>query len=506
MNAPEKLGSALQGCCAAESGPIPGKAPAVAAPDHGQPAQAASGLHVAVIGSGSAAMAAATRLAEAGARVTMIERGTLGGTCVNVGCVPSKIFIRAAQVAHTRKTSPFDAGIAPCAPAVDRAALLAQQQARVDALRAAKYGNVVARHTAIRRVQGQASFAGPASLHVHLAAGGEETVAFDRCLIATGARPARPELPGLAGTPYWTSTEALQADAVPPRLLVLGASVVALELAQAWARLGSRVTVVARSSLLSREDPLIGRVLADSLRGEGMEVLLHTACHAVDHAAGRFTLRTSAGPLEAEALLVATGRTANTEALNLHAAGVQTDTAGQIVVGADLRTSAAGIYAAGDCTALPQHVYVAAASGSRAAANMLGGQARLDLAAMPAVVFTDPQVATVGLTETQARAAALAVDSRVLALEQVPRALANFDTRGFVKLVAEASSGRLLGAQIVADGAGEMIQTVALALRAGLCVHDLADALFPYLTMVEGLKLAAQIFTRDVTQLSCCAA
>ena len=502
MNAPEKLAPALRDCCATDTS----QTPTVATPGHGLPANVESGLHVAVVGSGSAAMAAATRLAEAGSRVTMIERGTLGGTCVNVGCVPSKIFIRAAHVAHTRKTSPFDAGIAPCAPVIERAALLVQQQARVDALRAAKYDNVVARHAAIRRVQGHASFAGPAALRVRLAAGGEETVTFDRCLIATGARPAIPDLPGLAGTPYWTSTEALQADAVPPRLLVLGASVVALELAQAYARLGSRVTVVARSSLLSREDALIGTMLADILRGEGMQVLLQTASHAVDYAGGRFTLRTSAGTHEAEALLVATGRTANTDTLNLQAAGVQVDAAGQIVVGADLRTSAAGIYAAGDCTALPQYVYVAAASGSRAAANMLGGQMRLDLAVMPAVVFTDPQVATVGMAEAQARDAGLAVDTRVLALEQVPRALANFDTRGFVKLVAEAGSGRLLGAQIVADGAGEMIQAAALALRAGMSVHDLADALFPYLTMVEGLKLTAQTFTRDVTQLSCCAA
>jgi mercuric reductase len=148
---------------------------------------------------------------------------------------------------------------------------------------------------------------------------------------------------------------------------------------------------------------------------------------------------------------------------------------------------------------------VAAAAGTRAAINMTGGEAALDLSAMPAVVFTDPQVATVGLTETEARAKGLEVDTRTLPLDNVPRALANFDTRGFIKLVAEAGGGRLLGVQAVTPDAGELIQSAALALRARMTVHDLADQLFPYLTMVEGLKLCAQTFTKDVKQLSCCA-
>lgn len=163
------------------------------------------------------------------------------------------------------------------------------------------------------------------------------------------------------------------------------------------------------------------------------------------------------------------------------------------------------VYAVGDCTGLPEFVYVAAAAGTRAALNMTGGDAALDLATLPAVVFTDPQAAWVGLTEAEAKERGLAVERRTLPLDHVPRALANFETRGFVKLVADAGTGRLLGARVLADGAGEVIQAAALALRAGMTVHDLADQLFPYLTMVEGLKLAAQSFTRDVSRLSCCA-
>ncbi|MEP6591469.1 MAG: mercuric reductase, partial [Gemmatimonadota bacterium] len=164
-----------------------------------------------------------------------------------------------------------------------------------------------------------------------------------------------------------------------------------------------------------------------------------------------------------------------------------------------------GIYAVGDCTTQPQFVYVAAAAGTRAAVNLMGGNRTLDLSSMPAVVFTDPQVATVGLSEAAARERGIATDQRTLSLLHVPRALVNFDTRGAIKLVVEAGSGRLLGVQVLSAEAGEIIQTAAMALRARLTVEELADQLFPYLTMVEGLKLAAQTFTKDVSQLSCCA-
>ncbi|MGH8848267.1 MAG: mercury(II) reductase, partial [Polaromonas sp.] len=170
-----------------------------------------------------------------------------------------------------------------------------------------------------------------------------------------------------------------------------------------------------------------------------------------------------------------------------------------------LRTSSPHIYAAGDCTDQPQFVYVAAAAGTRAAINMTGGEASLDLAVVPAVVFTDPQVATVGYSEAEAHHDGIETDSRTLTLDNVPRALVNFDTRGFIKLVAEAGSGRLIGVQAVAPEAGEFIQTAALAIRARMTVQELAGQLFPYLTMVEGLKLAAQTFNKDVKQLSCCA-
>ena len=209
--------------------------------------------------------------------------------------------------------------------------------------------------------------------------------------------------------------------------------------------------------------------------------------------------------MRVERLLVATGRAPNTQSLGLDAAGVKMSPSGAIIVDKGMRTSAPGIYAAGDCTDQPQFVYVAAAAGTRAAINMTGGEAELDLTAMPTVVFTDPQIATVGLDESQAQRQGIQTDSRLLTLDNVPRALANFDTRGFIKLVAEVGTGRLLGVQAVAPEAGELIQTAAIAIRMRMTVRELADQLFPYLTMVEGIKLAAQTFTKDVKQLSCCA-
>ena len=462
-------------------------------------------LHVAVIGSGGAAMAAALKAVEQGARVTLIERGTIGGTCVNVGCVPSKIMIRAAHIVHLRRESPFDAGLPAAAPAVLRERLLAQQQGRVEELRHAKYEGILASTPAITVLRGEARFRDTRTLTVATADGGTHEVNFDRCLIATGASPALPPIPGLADTPHWTSTEALESSSLPERLAVIGSSVVAVELAQAFARLGSQVTILARSTLFFREDPAIGEAVTDAFRAEGLEVLDHTQASHVAYAGGEFVLTTGQGEVRADKLLVATGRAPNTRSLNLEAAGVEVNAQGAIVIDRAMRTSAPHIFAAGDCTDQPQFVYVAAAAGTRAAINMTGGDAALDLTAMPAVVFTDPQVATVGYSEAEAQRAGLETDSRTLSLDNVPRALANFDTRGFIKLVAEAGSGRLLGVQAVAPEAGELIQTAVLAIRNRMTVQELADQLFPYLTMVEGLKLAAQTFTKDVKQLSCCA-
>ena len=471
------------------------------------------GLHVAIVGTGSGAFAAAIKAVEEGASVTIIEAGeVIGGACVNVGCVPSKIMIRGAHIAHLQGHHAA-AGVPLNTPAIDRKAMVAQQQAWVEKLRFAKYESILESNPGITLLRGMARFQNASTLVVAQADGSETTLQPDRILLAVGASASIPKIPGLSDTPYWTSAEALVAEDIPQHLIVLGGSVVALELAQAFRYLGAEVTVVAHSTLLSKQDPQIGEGLKQVFEDEGIKVMLHTLAEAVSHDGQQFRLATNNGEISGNQLLVATGRQPNTAALDLSKAGVETDPRGGIVIDDHMRTNVENIYAAGDCTNQPQFVYVAAAAGTRAARNMTGGDVALDLTVMPAVVFTNPQAATVGLNEQQAQAQGIVVESRTLELENVPRALANFDSlgltkgsiKGFIKLVAEKDSGRIVGCQVLAAEGGEIIQTAALAIRHRMTTQELADQLFPYLTMVEGLKLCAQTFTKDVKQLSCCA-
>ena len=461
-------------------------------------------LKVVIIGSGSAAFAAALRAAEDGAQVTIVEAGTIGGTCVNVGCVPSKIMIRAAQIARQQSHHPF-AGVGSNVANINRAQMVGQQQGLVDELRHGKYESILESNPAINLVRGIAKFINANTIEIASADKATKQITSDCILIATGRSPSIPDVSGLAETPYWTSTKALIAEKLPTHLIVYGASVVAVELAQAFLRLGTKVTMIARSTLMSKEDPAIGSGLHAALEAEGMRILTHTQAKNVHYANDAFEVDVGTEIIMGDQLLIATGRDANTKNLGLSAAGVEVDATGAIIINAHMQTSAPGVYAAGDCTNQPQYVYVAAAAGTRAAINMLGENATLDLSAMPAVVFTDPQIATVGMSEAEAKAIGIEVDSRTLTLDNVPRAVANFDTTGFIKLVAYKKSGRLLGAQILSAEGGEMIQTAVLAVRNGMTVKELGDQLFPYLTMVEGLKLCAQTFFKDVKQLSCCA-
>ncbi|MGB1200303.1 MAG: mercury(II) reductase [Cognaticolwellia aestuarii] len=463
-------------------------------------------LLVAIIGSGSAAFACAIKAAEGGARVTIIE-GTdvIGGCCVNVGCVPSKILIRAAQLAHQQRTNPFD-GLKNTHPQLSRSLLAHQQTARVEELRGAKYESILNKNPALSLLKGYARFKDKNTLLVKKNDGSEDELHANRILIATGSAPTVPLIDGLSDTPYWTSTEALFAEELPMSLIVIGSSVVALEIAQAYARLGSQVTVLARHTLLYAEDPLLGEKLTECFEKEGIRVLDNTQASYISHDGRTFSLSTNNGVLKADKLLVSTGRHANTAKLELENTGVETERNGAIVVNDKMETSTANIYAAGDCSNMPQFVYVAAAAGSRAGINMTGGDTKLNLSTMPAVIFTDPQVATVGLTEKQAVTGGYDVISRVLDMHNVPRALANFETDGFIKLVADKLTGKILGAQILAHEGGELIQSAALAIHNNMTVDDLAGQLFPYLTMVEGLKLCAQTFSKDVAELSCCAA
>ncbi len=472
---------------------------------HGAPRKRDDKLHIAIIGSGSAAFAAATKSVEKGARVSIIEAGeVIGGTCVNIGCVPSKIMIRAASIVHNQSHHAFD-GIPLNTPEIDRSKMLAQQEKRVKELRYAKYEKILEQNPDISLIRGFARFINEYTLGITDGQGNESRLEADRILIATGASTNIPDIPGLADTPWWTSTEALQTKRLPDHLIILGGSVTALEMAQAFHHLGCKVTLIARNQLLSKEDHLIQTEIKSILENEGIHIFTQTTPDRVSHDGALFSLSINGRILQADALLLATGRRANTGQLDLDKAGVKTDKTGAIKIDGFMRTSSNSIYAAGDCTTQPQFVYVAAAAGTRAAINMSGGDSELDLAILPSVIFTSPQIASVGLTEQQANLHGIDNTSRTLTLDNVPRALANFDTRGFIKLVAENKTGHIIGCHAIGENAGEIIQSAALAIRNKMSIDDLANQLFPYLTMVEGLKLCAQTFSKDVSQLSCCA-
>ncbi len=460
---------------------------------------------LAVVGAGSAGFAAAIAAAERGARVLLVGFGTIGGTCVNIGCVPSKFLIRAAEAAVAGRHAQRFPGITSETRVVDWTALQQVRAELVARLRQEKYVELLPHYPTIRYVEGRA----------RLVADGVEVAdrhyAVPRVVLSTGARPAIPPIPGLAEVPVLTSTEALELAERPASLLVMGAGYIGLELAQAYARFGTRVTLLCRRRPLPEQDPEVSEALADFLAEEGVRLVSGVRYRAVRRGGEGVELEVEReGRVElftASRLLVATGRAPNIEGLGLDELDIATDARGFIRTDRHLRTSRPGVYAAGDVTGRHMFVYTAARQGRIAALNALEGDREVyDPKAVPAVVFTDPQLATVGLGEQAARAAGYEVEVRTLPLDQVPRALAARDTRGFVRMVAERASGRLLGVQILAPEGSDSIQTATLALEAGWTVSRLAESLFPYLTTVEGLRLAAQTFARDVSRLSCCAA
>jgi mercuric reductase len=460
---------------------------------------------LAVLGAGSAGFAAAIRAVDSGARVVLVQSGTLGGTCVNVGCVPSKTLIRAAEAIHHQRVHPFG-GIDTREPSVDWSAVRAGKDDLVGALRKAKYEDVLAGYPEITLVEGRGVFDADGRLHLE----DGTPMPAKATIVTTGSSPWVPEVPGLKDAGYLDSTALLDIEDLPRRLAVLGAGSVGLELAQAYARFGVQVTIMVRSRVLSQQDEDVSTELTKHLRDEGVTVLTGVSIDGVTRGDSGRQIEYRApdgteGSLEVDQILVASGRRANTSHMGLEEAGVKLGARGELLVDAGQRSSNPRIFAAGDVTGGPMHVYVAAQAGQIAATNALGGDDVLDLSVLPAVVFTDPAVATVGMTEAQARSVGIEPLVSILPLEHVPRAIAARDTRGFVKLVADASTRKIIGAQVVAPEAGEMIMEPSLAIRFGLTVEDLTSMLHPYLTLSEGIKLAALTFDKDVATLSCCA-
>lgn len=474
-----------------------------------------AGYDLAVIGSGGGAFAAAIRATTLGKRVVMVERSTVGGTCVNTGCIPSKALLAAAEARRVPLDAARFPGITATAGPLDMPALIAGKDDLVGSLRAEKYLDLAAEYGWDLR-RGSASFSGTFSrpvLQTTAPDGSARAVDAEHYLIATGSAPWAPPIEGLEDTGYLTSTTAMELDHVPDSLLIIGGGYVALEQAQLFARLGSRVTMVVRSRLASDEEPEASQALLEVFADEGIRVICQATPSTVrrDEAKSEIVVTAAVAgttqELRAAKLLVATGRRAVTDGLGLVAVGVKTGDLGEVIVDKQLRTSNPRISAAGDVTGHRDFVYVAAAHGATAVDNAFTGAHReVDYRHLPRVIFTSPALAAVGMTDRQAREAGIRCLCRVLPLEHVPRAIVNRDTRGLIKIVADVDTGAIVGITAVAQDAGDLAAAGVYILEAGMTVDQVANLWSPYLTMAEGLKLTAQSFTTDVTRLSCCAA
>ncbi len=446
-----------------------------------------------IIGGGSAAFAAAIQAAELGKTAVMVEQSTMGGTCVNIGCVPSKFLIHRSSLAEP--------GNWPS----DMAAL-------VDGMRGKKYKDVLNSHSdSVSWISGRAEIIDSKTIQLE----DGKVITGDALLIAAGSHTVLPDIPGAEGTGILDSEALLALPSPPESLIILGGRFVALELGQAFSRLGSKVTILQRSDrLIPNHEPEVSESIREELEAGGIEVVTGVSLKSIEENGNEktvvFTQNSSESRRSGTAILSALGRRGNSEGLNLPALGIELDSSGRIVTNSSRQAGNSGIYAAGDIVASPSLVYVAAIEGKIAAKNALNAgnnawKETISLDIVPEVIFTTPQVAKVGLTEAEAGARGINVEKSAFPYSETPNAGVNEVTAGVIVLIRDAESHKLLGGDIVAPNAGDMIQTLTIAIEAGWTSERLQDVLFPYLTGVEGLKLAAITFAKDVSKLSCCA-
>ena len=497
------------------------------------------------LGGGSAAFAAATAAAPEAESIVIVNKGLpMGGTCVNVGCsmipiiefvlgghdltcvvVPSKFLIQAAHVTSPHNTSPSFHGIKNSTDRVfDFSALTAQNRALVEGLRQEKYAKVIANLDNVEYIEGLGRLDRvEGQLVVEVRSSHEDQTPFksipaDRVILASGVRTSVPDhlADDLGGIKYMTNETAYFEPNRPESLIVLGGGYIALEAAQMFSRLGSKVTVLQRSKyVLSSLEHDISSGLAEQFRAEGINVEVGIDITSVvsgeDGVVVKGVSGTTKRAFTASKLFLAAGRCANTEHISSLPIKLASTPHGGFVVSNTLQTSIPEVYAAGDCVAdSPQYVYTAAAEGQLAALNALGTlrdreSRQVDYSTVPWVVFTSPSVAGVGLGLTEARAKGIDADASSLPLHLLPRAIVQQETRGFVTLIRDRSDDCIVGARVLAEEGGELAMEASLAVRYKVKSRDLAAMLHPYLTWNEAWKLAALGFSKDVKTLSCCA-
>ncbi len=467
-----------------------------------------------ILGSGSTAFAAAIRAAELGKTAVMTESRVLGGTCANRGCLPSKNLIEAARL-YWEANHPRYPGLVTRGMDLDFRELIRQKDNVIHEYRQKKYQSVVAGAERISVRSGPAAFAPDGTVMVD----GQQLVGR-HYLIATGSRPYIPSIEGLEDVPYLTSDlltseEPAELWDLPRSLIIIGGGYIALELGQMFQRFGTRVTLLERSlRVLKGSEPEVTLAIAEILEREGVRIETEVDVVRIDGKRGRITatgVRDGAEVrFDAEQLLIATGRAANIDSLGLEHVGVQTDARGFVIVDEFLRTNVANVWAAGDVigphTGSQLATPVGAHNGVIAAVNALNGERRrVDHTVVPRTIFTDPQIAVVGLPDEEANARGHRCSCRTIPLSVVPRAGAVRDTRGLIKMVLDVDTNKVLGVSMIGRDAGEVIHEAAMALRFGATVHDFIDLIHVYPTMAEALKLVALSYFKDVERLSCCA-
>jgi mercuric reductase len=462
-----------------------------------------------IIGGGSAAFSAAIKAESLGISTLLVNGGLdFGGTCVNVGCVPSKNLIRAAEVAYHATHSQFE-GIKPKGVDIDFAQIIKDKKQLVATLQQKKYMDVVSDFQNLKMIKGWAKFKNRETIIVDE----KDEYTARKFLIATGSTTNIPNIEGLNEVGYLTNVSLFDLEEKPESLTIMGAGYVGLEIAMAYNRLGVKVRIIEFTDrVLRSQTPDISEELQKQMQKEGIEILANFRAKKFEKRGDKIIIRckkpdgTFTELVEKGKILIATGTKANTSALGIENIGLNLTKSGHIAVNNKMETNINHIYAAGDVANTPAFVYTAAKEGNIAVSNAFtGSELKTDYSSLPWVVFTDPQVAGAGMDEVQAEAENIKFEVSKLELKDVPRATAANDMRGFIKLIRNTETDKLIGARVVAPEGGELIQQLSMAIKYGITVGELAESFYPYLTLGEGIKLAAITFGKDVGKLSCCA-
>jgi pyruvate/2-oxoglutarate dehydrogenase complex dihydrolipoamide dehydrogenase (E3) component len=448
-----------------------------------------------VIGGGKAGKTLAPALAESGRKTALVERSLtmIGGGCINIACIPTKTMVASADVAHTVRNSAAY-GVKTNQPTVNLAAVIQRKRSVVLAARDVNLHNLKAA-LGENLIIGTARFVDAKTIEVTTTEGNTRLLTAERLFINTGTRPLIPPILGLKEVGFLTSESIMELDQLPEHLIVLGSGYIGLEFAQMFRRFGSRVTVVGQSGqILSQQDPEIAIAVQTLLERDGIEFLLKAKVLRINRAGSETVLQIQVADreisLQGSQLLVAVGRTPNTDALNLAAAGVATDTRGFIPVNDRLETSTPGVWALGDINGGPQYTHIALDDYRIVKANLIdGGNRSIHDRLIPSCLFIDPELAHVGLTETEAQQQGDNIWVAKLDASAIPRARTSGQTDGLLKAIVDRETGHILGCSLLCHAAGEMISTVQMVMQAQMPYTVLRDGVLTHPTMTEGLNL-----------------